>query len=63
MVQIRDFIGITVGATLLGGAVFPAIGSAFTGSLAGIGGATQTLVAGGFLGHVAGKAKDHMKFL
>jgi len=51
--KIKDMIGITVGAVLLGRVVLPAIG-AIGG---GISKATQTLVAGGFMGNVASKVK------
>jgi len=51
--KIKDMIGITVGAVLLGRVVLPAIG-AIGG---GIGRATQTLVSGAFLGNVGSKIK------
>lgn len=60
MGQIKDFIGITIGASLLS-PVLGAIGSGFTGATAGIGRATQVLVAGGFAGSVAGKVGNWFK--
>lgn len=54
--NIKDMIGITVGASLLS-PVMSGIGAGFTGSLAGLGSATQTLVGAGFLGEVKSKVK------
>jgi len=54
--KVKDMFGITVGAAVLG-PTLGSIGSSMTGSLKGIGNATQTLVAGGFAGHVASKVK------
>ena len=53
---IKMGIGLLVGVPIMGAAL-GAIGSNMTGSLAGIGKATQAAVAGGFLGHVAGSSK------
>jgi hypothetical protein len=57
---IKDSIGILVGVPIVG-ATLNSIGSNLTGSLKGIGDATQALVAGGFLGHTAGKVKGWFK--
>lgn len=63
MTKIKDFIGITVGASLLG-PVFGAVGNSFTGALAGFGRATNTLISGGFVGTVYSKTKKGFtKFL
>lgn len=54
-------IGITVGATILG-PTLGAIGSNMTGAVRGIGAATQTVVAGGFLGHTISKVKGKINW-
>lgn len=58
---ISDGIGLMIGVPVLG-ATLSGIGTHMTGAVAGVGRATQTLVAGGFLGHVAGKAKKHLRW-
>ena len=60
--KIKDQVGIIVGASMLG-PTLNSIGNSMTGGLAGIGSATQTLVAGGFMGHVASKVKGKSKWL
>ena len=59
--NIKNMIGITVGASILG-PTLGAIGSNMTGAVHGIGAATQTVVSGGFLGHVASKAKGKLNW-
>jgi len=59
--KIKDQIGILVGASFLG-PTLGAIGSHMGGAVRGIGAATQTVVAGGFLGHTASKVKGKIKW-
>ena len=54
--MIKTGINLLVGSSLVG-ATLENIGANMTGSVKGIGNATQALVAGGFLGHAAGKMK------
>ena len=49
---IKGMMGMVV-AVPLAGAAMGGVGSAFTGSLAGIGGATQVAIGGGLLGHAS----------
>jgi len=58
--KVKDMMGIMISVPILG-ATLGAIGSTMTGGVAGIGRATQTMVAGGYLGHVAGKVKNTFK--
>jgi len=50
--QIKGFMGLTVGSIFAGEAMSN-IGSAFTGSMRGIGNATQSLIGVGLLGHAS----------
>ena len=47
---------------LLAGAAIGGIGSSMTGSLAGIGGATQSMVGVGLFSHAAGMAKGMFRW-
>ncbi|KKN26844.1 hypothetical protein LCGC14_0870490 [marine sediment metagenome] len=58
---LKNMLGVLV-AVPLGGAAIAGVGSALTGSLSGIGGATQTLVATGLLGKAAETSKGLFKF-
>ena len=58
---IKGMIGLGVAAPLAGAAI-GGIGSAMTGSLAGIGGATQSLVGVGLFSHAASLSKGLFKF-
>ncbi len=61
MSLIKGMIGL-VAAVPLAGAAIGGIGSSMTGSLAGIGGATQSMVGVGLFGHAAGMAKGMFKW-
>ena len=61
MAFLKNMFGLLV-AIPLGGAAIGAIGSTMTGSLAGIGGATQSLVGVGILGKAASLSKGMFKF-
>ncbi len=58
---IKGMIGLVV-ATPLAGTAIGGIGSNLTGALSGIGGATQSMVGVGLLGHAAGMSKSLFKF-
>ena len=58
---IKGMIGLVV-AVPLAGAAIGGIGSSMTGALSGIGGATQSMVGVGLLGHAAGMTKGLFKF-
>ena len=58
--KIKDQVGILVGSSMIG-ATLESIGANMTGSVAGLGRATQSLVATGFLGHTASKVKSWFK--
>lgn len=58
---LKGFIGLVVAAPLAGAAI-AGIGGALTGGLAGIGGATQSLVGIGLLGKAAETTKGLFKF-
>jgi len=58
---IKGMMGLVV-AVPLGGAAIGAIGSNLTGSLAGIGGATQSMVGVGIFGKAAELGKGMFKF-
>jgi len=58
---IKGMIGLVV-AVPLAGAAIGGIGSNLTGSLAGIGGATQSMVGVGLFGKAAGLSKGLFKF-
>lgn len=57
---LKGFVGLTVAAPLAGAAI-SGIGGALTGSLAGIGSATQSLVGVGLLGKAAKLSKSLFK--
>ncbi len=61
MAFLKSAIGLIV-AIPLGGAAIGGLGSTLTGGLAGIGGATQTLVATGLLAKSAETFKGSFKF-
>ena len=54
--KLKDMFGIAIGATLMS-PVLGAIGSGMTGTVRGIGHATQNLVSVGFVSHAASKVK------
>ncbi len=58
---IKGMIGLVV-AVPLAGAAIGGIGSTMTGSLAGIGGATQSMVGVGLFSHAASLSKGLFKF-
>ena len=58
---IKGMIGL-IAAVPLAGAAIGAIGSNLTGSLVGIGGATQSMVGVGLFGHAASMSKNMFKF-
>jgi len=58
---IKGMIGLVV-ATPLAGVAIGQIGSTMTGSLAGIGGATQSMVGVGLFGHAASLSKGMFKW-
>ena len=58
---IKGMIGLVV-ATPLAGAATSGIGSSMTGSLAGIGGATQSMVGVGLFSHAASLSKGMFKW-
>jgi len=58
---IKGMIGLVV-ATPLAGVAIAGIGSGLTGSLAGIGGATQSMVGVGLFGHAAKLSKGLFKW-
>jgi len=58
---IKGMIGLVVAAPLAGSAI-TGIGSNLTGSLAGIGGATQSMVGVGLFGKAAELGKGIFKF-
>ncbi len=61
MAFLKSAIGLML-AIAIGGAAIGGLASTLTGSLAGIGGATQTLVATGLLGKAAETSKGLFKF-
>ena len=58
---IKGMMGLVV-AVPLAGAAIGGIGSSMVGSLAGIGGATQSMVGVGLLSHAAGMSKSLFKW-
>ena len=58
---IKGMIGLVV-AVPLAGAAIGGIGSTMTGTLSGIGGATQSMVGVGLFSHAAGMSKGLFKF-
>jgi len=58
---IKGMIGMVV-AVPLAGAAIGGIGSTMTGALAGIGGATQSMVGVGLFSHAAGMSKKIIKW-
>ena len=58
---IKGMMGLVVAAPLAGAAI-GGIGSSMTGSLAGIGGATQSMVGVGLFSHAAGMSKKLFKW-
>ncbi len=61
MAFLKSAIGLIV-AIPIGGAAISGVGSALTGGLAGIGGATQSLIGIGILGKAAETTKGLFKF-
>lgn len=58
---IKGMIGLVV-ATPLAGAAISGIGSTMTGTLSGLGGATQSMVGVGLFSHAAGMSKSLFKW-
>ena len=58
---LKSAVGLIV-AIPIGGAAIAGVGGALTGSLAGIGGATQSLIGVGLLGKAAETSKGLFKF-
>ena len=61
MTFLKSAIGLIV-AIPLAGAAIGGIGANLTGSLAGIGGATQSMVGVGLFSHAAGMSKSLFKW-